>query len=205
MNFEHNGVSEIAFVDGAEVALTHEQKETLSSAAAHLLRCFGIKAEVDIYISKVSILHTVAGANSRAWHVSPQYDRENHILCVFVAPENSLKDMIVSLAHEMIHAWQVDRGDLVGSSWKNQDYAQLPYMAQPWEIEAHMFMKQVAGFYFEDRIPTASELEEIRLKTDQAVHELDGVVNAVELRSKIKKVAGAAGILLGGWLLGGGA
>ena len=40
MDFSHNSVNEIFFVDGAESTLTRSQKETLSSAAAHLIECF---------------------------------------------------------------------------------------------------------------------------------------------------------------------
>ncbi|MDC0550144.1 hypothetical protein OAO58_00925 [bacterium] len=36
MDFSHNSISEIFYVDGAESILTRSQKETLSSAAAPL-------------------------------------------------------------------------------------------------------------------------------------------------------------------------
>ena len=107
MDFTDNSISEIFFVDGAESALTRDQKETLSSAAAHFIECFDIDDEIDVYISKKSVLHKVGGANALAWHVPPQYNRDNHIVCVFVDPEATLKSMIISLAREMIHAWQV--------------------------------------------------------------------------------------------------
>ena len=70
MDFSDNNVSEIFFVDGAETALNRDQKETLSSAAAHFMECFDIDDEVDVYISKKSVLHKVGGANALAWHVT---------------------------------------------------------------------------------------------------------------------------------------
>jgi len=203
MDFSHNSVSEIFFVDGAESTLTRSQKETLSSAAAHLLECFQIDDEVDVYISKKSILHKVAGVSAQAWHSAPQYNRENHIVCVFVDPEESLKGMIISLAHEMIHAWQVYRGDLLGTEWKQQDYSNYSYKYQPWEIEAHGFMEQVAGFYFEDRYPEQAELSSIKAKTDNVVHEVDKMAGSVQLKSTLKKAAKVAGLVGLGALLGG--
>ena len=174
MDFSDNNVNEIFFVDGAETALNRDQKETLSSAAAHFIECFDIDDEVDVYISKKSILHKHAGARASAWHMPPHYDRDNHIVCVFVDPEESLKRMIISLAHEMIHAWQVNRGDMLGvTHWKNQDYSQFPYHLQPWEMEAWAFSKQVAEYYFEDRHPKASELTAMTDKTEILVKELN--------------------------------
>ena len=202
MDFRDNSISEIFFVDGAESALTRDQKETLSSAAAHFIECFDIDDEVDVYISKKSILHKVGGANALAWHAPPQYNRDNHIVCVFVDPEESLKSMIISLAHEMIHAWQVHRGDMGGSNWKNKDYSQFPYQLQPWEIEAHAFMKQVAGFYFEDRHPKATELSAMTDKTEKAVKELNAQVGNQHLKNKVVKVAKVAGLVGLGALLG---
>ena len=202
MDFSDNNVSEIFFVDGAETALNRDQKETLSSAAAHFIECFDIDDEVDVYISKKSVLHKLGGANALAWHAPPQYNRDNHIVCVFVDPEETLKSMIISLAHEMIHAWQVNRGDMQGANWKKLDYSQLPYQLQPWEIEAHAFMKQVARFYFEDRHPSASELSAMTAKTDLAVKELNTQVGSQQLKNKVVKVAKVAGLVGLGALLG---
>lgn len=202
MDFKDNSISEIFFVDGAESALTRDQKETLSSAAAHFIECFDIDDEVDVYISKKSVLHKVGGANALAWHAPPQYNRDNHIVCVFVDPEETLKSMIISLAHEMIHAWQVHRGDMEGTNWKKQDYSSFPYKLQPWEIEAHAFMKQVAGFYFEDRYPRATELTAMTTKTDLAVKELNTMAGNLQLKNKVMKVAKVAGLVGLGALLG---
>jgi hypothetical protein len=202
MDFSDNNVSEIFFVDGAEIVLNRDQKETLSSAAAHFIECFDIDDEVDVYISKKSVLHKVGGADALAWHVPPQYNRNNHVVCVFVDPEETLECMIISLAHEMIHAWQVNRGDMQGTKWNNQDYSQFPYPLQPWEIEAHAFMKQVAGFYFEDRHPSASELSAMTAKTKIAVKELNREVGSRQLKNKVMKVAKVAGLVGLGALFG---
>lgn len=59
MDFSDNNVNEILFVDGAETALTRDQKETLSSASAHFIECFDTDDEVDVYISKKSILQSL--------------------------------------------------------------------------------------------------------------------------------------------------
>lgn len=202
MDFSSNNKSEIFFVDGAEALLNRDQKETLSSAAAHLLESFKIVEEVDVYISKVSVLHKLAGAHARAWHVQPHYTRENHLICVFVDPEGSLREMIVALAHELIHAWQVNRGDLLDMSWKGEDYSQFPYQLQPWEIEAHGNMEQVAAYYFKDRHPSSRELQEIRAKTDAACLEIKKIAGNAHLKEKVKKIAKVAGLVGLGALLG---
>jgi len=202
MDFSDNNVNEIFFVDGAETALNRDQKETLSSAAAHFIECFDIDDEVDVYISKKSVLHKLGGANALAWHVAPQYNRENHIVCVFVDPNETLKSMIISLAHEMIHAWQVNRGDMEGTNWKKQDYSHFTYQLQPWEIEAWYNMKQVARYYFEDRLPKASELSEMTARTDIAVKELNTKAGNLQLKNKVMKVAKVAGLVGLGALFG---
>ena len=198
LDFSDNNANEIFFVDGAETALTRDQKETLSSAAAHFIECFNIDKEVDVYISKISILHKFAGVKASAWHMPPHYDRgDNHIVCVYLDPEASLKRMIILLAHEMIHAWQVNRGDMQGATnWKGQDYSCTQYQLQPWEIEAWAFMEEVAEFYFEDRHPSASELSAIKTKTDLSLKALNVKTNTqLELKNKLMKVGKVAGIV----------
>ena len=160
MDFSSNGVNEIFFVDGAESALEPMHKEAMTAASAHFLECFRIETEVDVYVSKRSVLQTV-GSNARAWHMQPTFDRDNSIVCVFIDPASNIKENITSLAHEFIHAWQVDRGDLLSMSWKGEDLHELPYQLQPWEIEAHGKMAEVANYFFNDKIPSKAELNEI--------------------------------------------
>ena len=74
------------------------QAEALTSAAAHFLEVFDIRHEVDVYISKRSILHTLV-SDTKAWHMPPSYERDNSIVCVFVDPNSKTEDMIKSLAH----------------------------------------------------------------------------------------------------------
>ena len=89
-----------------------------------------------------------------------------------------------------------------GTNWKKQDYSSFPYKLQPWEIEAHAFMKQVAGFYFEDRYPKATELTAMTTTPDLAVKELNTMAGNLQLKNKVMKVAKVAGLVGLGALLG---
>ena len=194
MKFESNGKNEIFFVDGAEDVLTHLQKEALTSASAHFISSFRIKTEVDVYISKRSTLHVLADQRgTRAWHMAPSFDRENSIVCVFVDPDSNLEANVVSLAHEFIHAWQVERGDLLGMCWKGEDLHEFPYQLQPWEIEAHGNMQAIADFFFRDELPTQAELELICQKTDQIFEEIKTSLKTSRLKGSFQNVAKIAG------------
>ena len=200
MKFDSNGKNEIFFVDGAEAVLSSLQKEALTAASAHFIDSFRIKTEVDVYISKRSVLHVMADQNrTRAWHIAPSFDRDNSIVCVFVDPDSDIESNIVSLAHEFIHAWQVDRGDLIGMAWKGDDLHELPYQLQPWEIEAHGNMASVADYFFQDRIPTFAELRSIQSATEQVFEEIKSSIQTARLKQSFKnvaKTAAGAGLVL---------
>lgn len=193
VKFDSNGKNEIFFVDGAETVLSALQKEALTAASAHFIDSFRIKTEIDVYISKRSVLHVMADANrTRAWHIAPSFDRDNSIVCVFVDPDSDIETNIVSLAHEFIHAWQVDRGDLLGMAWKGDDLHELPYQLQPWEIEAHGNMDSVADYFFQDTIPTVTDLHRIQSATDEVFEEIKNSIQTARLKHSFKNVAKAA-------------
>ena len=200
VKFESNGKNEIFFVDGAETVLSPLQKEALTAASAHFIDSFRINTEIDVYISKRSVLHIIADQNrTRAWHMAPSFDRDNSIVCVFVDPDSDIETNIVSLAHEFIHAWQVDRGDLVGMAWKGVDLHELPYQLQPWEIEAHGNMASVADYFFQDTIPSVAELRGIESATEKVFDEIKNSIQAAKLKHSFKsvaKVATGAGLVL---------
>ena len=203
MKFASNGQNEIFFVDGAETALTPAHFNALTSASAHFLQLFNITTEVDVYISKRSVLHTLADpARVKAWHMPPSYDRENSIVCVFVDPNGTVKDMIISLAHEMIHAWQVDRGDLLGANWKGNDLTHLPYNLQPWEIEAHGNMVEVAQTFFDGEMMSPDKLKSIINATDQVFAKILSEVKSLHTKQSVMKIAKVAGALGLGALIG---
>ena len=176
-------------MDGAETVLTPLQKEALTAASAHFIESFRIKTEVDVYISKRSVLHIMADQNrTRAWHMAPSFDRDNSIVCVFADPDSDIETNIVSLAHEFIHAWQVERGDLHAMTWKGEDLRELPYQLQPWELEAHGNMETIADYFFADSIPTISQLKKIQSNTDEIYSEVKNSMQAVRLKNSFKTV-----------------
>lgn len=204
VKFESNGKNEIFFVDGAETVLSLLQKEALTAASAHFIESFRIKTEVDVYVSKRSVLHLIGNKDrALAWHIPPSFDRENSIVCVFIDPESDLKSNITSLAHEFIHAWQVERGDLHGMTWAGYDCEQIPYQYLPWEYEAHTHMQSVAEYFFRDDLPTSVELRNITSATAKYTEELKNAVNATRVKKSFKTVAKlAAGVGLAA-LMGG--
>ena len=200
--FQSNNKNEIFFVDGAEQVLSDSHCDALTSAAAHFLDVFDVSHEVDVYISKRSVLQKMS-SNARAWHYPPSYDRDHSIVCVYVDPESKIEKMIQSLAHEVIHVWQVERGDFVNMFWKGRDLTNLPYHLQPWEIEAHGAMDQVADTFFKDKKLSITDKAEIMRKTDTAFSEIEKTVKfnlSKQKISNILKVAGAIGL---GAILGG--
>jgi hypothetical protein len=201
MAFASNDLNEIFFVDGAESVLNDQYKDALTSAAAHFIEQFNISHEVDVYVSKRSVVQIIS-ASARAWHMPPSYDTGNSVVCVYVDPESHIKQNIVSLAHEMIHVWQVERGDFQGSLWKGMDLQSLPYMLQPWEIEAHGFMEEIASMYFKDKFLSKKELHEITLKTDQVFQKVVEDAQASKNKETLKKVGKVAAAIGLGALLG---
>jgi hypothetical protein len=201
MDFSSNQVNEIFFVDGAEQSLSDNHVDAFTSAAAHYLEVFKIDHEVDVYVSQRSILHKFDSA-SRAWHRPPVYEKDNSVICVYVDPDEKLESMLESLAHEMIHAWQVDRGDLLGRNWKGQDMSDLPYNLQPWEIEAHGNQEFIAACFFNDKIPAKSKLKEITDSTDTFFNELTKQGVARYNKKKLVKIAKVAGMIGLGAFLG---
>ena len=201
MDFSSNGLSEIRFVDGAEDALSNLDKEALTSASAHFLESFRISHEVDVYISKRSVLQNI-GNNTRAWHMPPSFDRNNSLVCVFIDPASKIEQNIISLAHEMIHAWQVDRGDLIGHVWKGMNLEELPYQLQPWEIEAHGHMAEIADHFFEDMLPTKQYLSKIQEDTDKVFEEIVKTANVSRMKENFKKVGKVAAAVGLGALVG---
>ena len=196
MEFESNNKSEIFFVDGAEKSLTDNHKDAFTSGAAHFLEIFNINHEVDVYVSQRSILHKY-DSRDLAWHKPPSYNQNNSVVCVYVDPKASLEEMMISLAHEMIHVWQTDRGDLVGAHWKGQDLTHLPYQFQPWEIEAHGNQEAIAEYFYKDEYPNITTLNEMMLKTDKVFNALvDEGLTIIKRKKwlKIAKVAATVGL-----------
>jgi hypothetical protein len=69
---------------------------------------------------------------SRNW-----FDRENQELVKY-----SIEELAVAVAHEMVHAKQSIRGEL-----HKADFS-IPYLEQPWEIEAHSLERELFEKYW---------------------------------------------------------
>jgi len=201
IDFTSNGKNEIFFVDGAEHALSEVHFDALTSASAHFLKCFKVNHEVDVYISKRSELESLV-ARTRAYHMPPSFDRDNSIVCVFLNPNSSLEEMITSLAHEMIHVWQVERGDLHGSLWKGSDFSHYPYEYLPYEIEARYAQKAIANCFFKNVLPNDFQLNAIRDHTDDKFKEIEKEFSDLNMKKKLASIAKIAGAIGVGALLG---
>lgn len=52
----------------------------------------------------------------------------------------TIEEMMLNLAHELVHAKQFVKGELHNSLsiWKKSDYSKIPYSKTPWEKEAYL-------------------------------------------------------------------
>lgn len=66
----------------------------------------------------------------------------------------TLDEMMLNLAHELVHAKQFLKGELhpTLSKWKKfkKDYANTPYFKQPWEKEAYLMEDEIFKTYWID-------------------------------------------------------
>jgi len=64
----------------------------------------------------------------------------------------TLDEMMLNLAHELVHAKQFIRGELHPTlhKWKKfkKDYANTPYFKQPWEKEAYLMEDKIFKQYW---------------------------------------------------------
>lgn len=57
----------------------------------------------------------------------------------------TLDEIVLNLAHELVHAKQFIRGELHPSlnTWKRLDYTNVPYSRTPWEKEAYLLEDKI--------------------------------------------------------------
>ena len=62
----------------------------------------------------------------------------------------TLKEMMLNLAHELVHAKQFIRGELHPNlnKWKRLDYSNTAYSRQPWEKEAYLLEDNLLEIYW---------------------------------------------------------
>lgn len=76
-------------------------------------------------------------------------DHESKSFFIMINPDLEINDFFLSLCHEMTHAWQVCRGDLMDTGetfyWMNRkvDMSKTAYLDLPWEEEAHRLEDEV--------------------------------------------------------------
>ena len=63
----------------------------------------------------------------------------------------TLDDMMLNLAHELVHAKQFLTGQLspVKQNWKRKNYSKTPYSRQPWEREAYAKEEKLYTIFWE--------------------------------------------------------
>jgi hypothetical protein len=62
----------------------------------------------------------------------------------------TLKEIMLNLAHELVHAKQFVRGELHSNlnKWKSLDYSNTAYSRQPWEKEAYLLEDELLEKYW---------------------------------------------------------
>ena len=61
-----------------------------------------------------------------------------------------LDQIMLTLAHELIHAKQFIKGELSPTlrNWKTHNYTSIPYSRQPWELEAYKKEEMVHDIFW---------------------------------------------------------
>jgi|APSaa5957512535_1039671.scaffolds.fasta_scaffold99375_3 hypothetical protein len=64
----------------------------------------------------------------------------------------SIDDMMLNLAHELIHAKQFIKGELNPNLniWRHADYSNVPYSIRPWEKQAYMFEDIIYNLFWKN-------------------------------------------------------
>ena len=94
-----------------------------------------------------------------------QCDNENYALCwgdknsaeIELARRSgdirfTLDEIVLNLAHELVHAKQFIKGELhpTLSKWKSLDYRDVAYSKQPWEKEANLLEDKLKKKYWKN-------------------------------------------------------
>lgn len=62
---------------------------------------------------------------------------------VTLSSELHVKDLAVTLCHEMVHVKQMITGKLKGNRWCGVDHSTTPYEYQPWEVQAFQMQELI--------------------------------------------------------------
>ena len=123
-------------------------KTKIKRAALRAARSLGINQDVTIYFME----HTSDDKYGFAANIMG-----SNYICIFKnCPDKNLFDVI---SHEMIHVWQMLRGDLVFDYnnqifyWQGDKYTvdrlkDMSYYDRPWEAEAKKLEKNLAKHFF---------------------------------------------------------
>lgn len=109
-----------------------ELKQTVQRLAVE----YGIKSTINV--------KQVQGMSD---HVYGCMAKINNSYWICLSPDCPAEDLIKVVAHEMVHVWQHDRGDLdfdyesqifywKGQKWDFKDLEAVEYYNRPWEKEA---------------------------------------------------------------------
>ena len=81
---------------------------------------------------------------------------EDNIFELEIDKKQSLRDLVTTVIHEMIHVKQYVRKELTEKNcvqhWKGVDCGDISYMKQPWEIEAYELQDEYAAQCFLDDV-----------------------------------------------------
>ena len=138
----------IAYVEiKADDVLNTKEQHEIHRLVRWLLRNLPLTTEIKIYIQyKQSSVYEHTG-----YWADISYGIEegmSHSIDIYL-DDNTFKNILISVIHEFIHAWQYDRGDYdpVNKIWKGIDYSDYDYHDTPWEIEAWEFSKDILMIY----------------------------------------------------------
>lgn len=82
-------------------------------------------------------------------------DEEDNII-VSINPRMTIKEIVATLFHELVHAKQYIKGELVNrdgkpSKWRGkifQNHFSIPYIDLPWEKEAYLLEEKMMDIFY---------------------------------------------------------
>ena len=116
------------------IAKKNQIETFIFDALIHLMPRLKRSIDIDVYVV------TRCDNNHYAWCFGDKNSAEIELARGSGDTTFTLNEMMLNLAHELVHVKQFIKGELHPSlnTWKRLDYTNVPYSRTPWEKEAYL-------------------------------------------------------------------
>lgn len=130
------------------VNLQNFRNKDLKQSVQNLADNFGIKTDINV--------KKVKGMSAETYGCTAKIYNSHWILISPDCPAEKLNEVV---AHEMVHVWQTERGDLEfdydnqifywkGQKWDLEKLNEVQYYDRPWENEAKSIQEELTAKFF---------------------------------------------------------